>query len=155
MKYYTLLLAAATLLAVGCGTEASETTGPIPTSSAKQASPSTQLPMDTNALKAAQISTVPQQSSSIPQQAVPGNSNIALNPPHGQPGHRCDIEVGKPLNSAPAQPNISTQPQQINPQPQQINTLPQPANPSSTAGVNPPHGQPGHRCDIAVGAPLK
>ncbi|HEX6915651.1 MAG TPA: hypothetical protein VF145_10445, partial [Chitinophagaceae bacterium] len=24
-----------------------------------------------------------------------------MNPPHGEPGHRCDIEVGKPLNSAP------------------------------------------------------
>ena len=23
------------------------------------------------------------------------------------------------------------------------------------AGMNPAHGQPGHRCDIAVGAPLK
>ncbi len=28
-------------------------------------------------------------------------------------------------------------------------------NTASTApGMNPPHGQPGHRCDIAVGAPL-
>lgn len=25
-----------------------------------------------------------------------------LNPPHGQPNHRCDIPVGAPLNSAPA-----------------------------------------------------
>jgi len=27
---------------------------------------------------------------------------VALNPAHGQPGHRCDIAVGAPLNSAPA-----------------------------------------------------
>ena len=26
---------------------------------------------------------------------------------------------------------------------------------SETLTVNPAHGQPGHRCDIAVGAPLK
>ncbi|MDZ4844810.1 MAG: hypothetical protein SH857_04585 [Chitinophagales bacterium] len=26
--------------------------------------------------------------------------------------------------------------------------------PSGDAKLNPPHGEPGHRCDIAVGAPL-
>jgi hypothetical protein len=51
-----------------------------------------------------------------------------LNPPHGMPGHRCDIDVGKPLASKEA--------------------------PKTAAGLNPAHGQPGHRCDIAVGAPL-
>jgi hypothetical protein len=25
-----------------------------------------------------------------------------MNPAHGQPGHRCDIPVGQPLNSQPA-----------------------------------------------------
>jgi hypothetical protein len=25
-----------------------------------------------------------------------------MNPQHGQPGHRCDIAVGAPLNSKPA-----------------------------------------------------
>jgi len=25
-----------------------------------------------------------------------------MNPPHGQPGHRCEIAVGAPLNSQPA-----------------------------------------------------
>ena len=29
-----------------------------------------------------------------PQQTAPG-----MNPPHGQPNHRCDIPVGAPLNS--------------------------------------------------------
>lgn len=65
-----------------------------------------------------------------------------LNPPHGQPGHRCDIEVGAPLNSAPTQ---------ISPTPKTTIT---PQQPKTAAGTNPPHGQPGHRCDIAVGAPL-
>jgi len=136
MKLYSLLVSLVLLALVGCGSENSETTGPIPASANKPASPATQLPFDTNALKASQ--------------ATPATSTgaAALNPPHGQPGHRCDIEVGKPLNSAPIQTSIS-------PQPQQINTLPQPVNPPSGTGLNPPHGQPGHRCDIAVGAPLK
>ena len=31
------------------------------------------------------------------------SSNAGLNPAHGQPGHRCDIAVGAPLNSKPTQ----------------------------------------------------
>lgn len=69
-----------------------------------------------------------------------------MNPPHGQPGHRCDIAVGAPLNS-PAQ---STAVQQ----PGAVKTTVTPSTPATPAGMNPPHGQPGHRCDIAVGAPL-
>lgn len=90
-----------------------------------------------------------------------------MNPPHGQPGHRCDIPVGQPLNSKPAAPsqNSNTQniqvngngPIQIDPNAvspgkivmdkngQQVKTAP---------GMNPPHGQPDHRCDIPVGQPL-
>lgn len=69
-----------------------------------------------------------------------------MNPAHGQPGHRCDIAVGAPLNSAPAKPATTTTTQTV---------TPAPATATKTApGMNPPHGQPGHRCDIAVGAPL-
>lgn len=76
--------------------------------------------------------------------AAPGK-----NPAHGQPGHKCDIAVGAPLNSTPVQPtttNTTTS-----------NTTTAPANTNKTVsatGLNPAHGQPGHRCDIAVGAPL-
>ena len=71
-----------------------------------------------------------------------------MNPPHGQPNHRCDIAVGVPLDSPPgtgksAPPAVS---QQITPG--QGNTTP------TAPGMNPPHGQPNHRCDIAVGVPL-
>jgi len=66
-----------------------------------------------------------------------------MNPPHGQPGHRCDISVGAPLNSKPTQP-VS--------QPSATVSTPQPQ--ATAPGMNPPHGQPGHRCEIAVGAPL-
>jgi hypothetical protein len=50
-----------------------------------------------------------------------------LNPPHGEPGHRCDIPVGSPLNPPVEKKEVR---------------------------LNPPHGEPGHRCDIAVGSPL-
>ena len=53
---------------------------------------------------------------------------VVLNPKHGEPGHRCDIAVGAPLNSK--------------------------SDKKTTGKTNPPHGQPGHRCDLPVGAAL-
>ena len=87
----------------------------------------------------------------------PNNTNptaVKLNPAHGEPGHRCDIAVGAPLNSSPA--STSTNSQSLN------NSLPslpatltqQPIQQTTASGLNPEHGKPGHRCDIAVGAPL-
>ena len=75
-------------------------------------------------------------------------SNTNLNPAHGQPGHRCDITVGAPLNSKPTAITQQTQPALIN--------QPQLSVPKSTiaTGMNPEHGAPGHRCDIKVGTPL-
>lgn len=88
------------------------------------------------------------------------NTNIdpaatGTNPAHGQPNHRCDIAMGAPLNS-PVAPNNAIAP---------LQNTPVPANAVSTStneiaetpvaeGMNPPHGQTNHRCDIAVGAPL-
>lgn len=79
-----------------------------------------------------------------------------INPAHGQPGHRCDIAVGAPLNSAPTQQAQATQAQtvQVNPTQQKMVTTTAAAPVKVAKGMNPPHGQPGHRCDIAVGAPL-
>nr|WP_315198486.1 hypothetical protein [uncultured Flavobacterium sp.] len=82
-----------------------------------------------------------------------------MNPPHGQPNHRCDIAVGAPLNSKPAvaatDPSLSGQESKnITVQPP-IPLLPSgSANTETPEGMNPPHGQTGHRCDVAVGAPL-
>lgn len=81
-------------------------------------------------------------------------SSAGLNPAHGQPGHRCDINVGQPLNSKPAQTSSTTP---------TTTTLPTITSPTITPttntitvapGMNPAHGQPGHRCDIKVGQPL-
>lgn len=72
-----------------------------------------------------------------------------MNPAHGQPGHRCDIPVGSPLNSKPQTPNPTTATVSTAP------ATPQPVAQQATApGMNPAHGQPGHRCDIPVGSPL-
>ncbi|WP_010664141.1 hypothetical protein [Marinilabilia salmonicolor] len=66
-----------------------------------------------------------------PQIAEESNSEVMLNPPHGEPNHRCDIPVGAPLNSES-----------------------ETAKKESEVMLNPPHGEPNHRCDIPVGAPL-
>jgi len=88
----------------------------------------------------------------ITQTAAQTATAPGMNPPHGQPGHRCDISVGAPLNSKPAPP-ATVQPATANAQPQI--TMKEVPNTTKTApGMNPPHGEPGHRCDIAVGAPL-
>ena len=97
--------------------------------------------------KTPEVNIQPQEST-----APVGASPVAINPPHGQPGHDCKIPVGAPLNSAPQQtsPNTTT-----------TTTMPQiqatPSTQSTTVtppGMNPPHGQPGHDCKIPVGAPL-
>lgn len=74
------------------------------------------------------------------------------NPPHGQPNHRCDIPVGAPLNSPPGkQPQVV---QTNTPNVTKTTTVTPVATTKTAPGMNPPHGEPGHRCDIAVGAPL-
>ena len=98
-------------------------------------------------------------------QAQVANTNTVMstasgmNPAHGQPGHRCDIAVGAPLNSAPGQAQTqtaTTQTAQAVPVSQNnITTTTTVATPAKVGkGMNPAHGQPGHRCDIPVGAPL-
>ena len=90
--------------------------------------------------------TIPQTGS--PNQPVtPPAGNVALNPAHGEPNHRCDIEVGAPLNSPP-KPNLSV------PTPVPAFTPSTSTQQSVAPGTNPPHGQPGHDCGIPVGAPL-
>lgn len=73
------------------------------------------------------------------------SNGVRLNPPHGEPGHNCDLPVGAPLDgSAPAQP---VAPANVVP--------PATASPAVSSGkINPPHGQPGHNCDYPVGAQL-
>lgn len=78
-----------------------------------------------------------------------------LNPPHGQPGHKCEIAVGAPLDSKPVQTNVSTT---SSPTVTTTTSAPSSAPVATTNAkgqkLNPAHGQPGHKCEVAVGAPL-
>lgn len=91
--------------------------------------------------------------------AIAGSGSSAPNPAHGQPGHRCDIAVGAPLNSAatiPSQPKVQqtvSSPAAVTATPSAPTAIPVSTDPN--AKLNPAHGQPGHDCSIAVGAPLK
>lgn len=78
---------------------------------------------------------------------------IALNPAHGLPGHRCDLAVGAPLNSAP---NANAAPSSVQMNPAQQNAPMMQSAPSAGGKIliNPPHGQPGHDCSVEVGKPL-
>lgn len=76
------------------------------------------------------------------------NGDLAVNPAHGQPGHSCAIPVGAPLNGA-GNANSSPIKMEMN----KANST-QTIAPTSGSGINPAHGQPGHRCDIKVGDPL-
>ena len=77
-------------------------------------------------------------------------ASAGLNPPHGEPGHDCAIAVGAPLDGSAAQPQAAPAPTAAQPAAQ-----PNFSGAAATAaGLNPPHGQPGHDCAVAVGAPL-
>jgi hypothetical protein len=96
-----------------------------------------------------------------------------LNPPHGEPGHRCEIPVGAPLDSPPTGNDANKISTNINNTPTGNTTTPtftmqapttpapattgsgQPAKTLTAPGMNPPHGEPGHDCAIPVGQPLK
>lgn len=100
----------------------------------------------------------------IAGEATNASSGEALNPAHGQPGHRCDIQVGQPLSTpvggnqavVPSQQGTpapsNNQPFLVNDQAKQAPAAAASTLPSGT--LNPAHGQPGHRCDIQVGQPL-
>jgi cytoskeletal protein RodZ len=116
------------------------------------------------------------------QSSTEKSGEVMLNPPHGEPYHRCDIPVGAPLNSPPAntaQQTISnaastSAPQNANNAPSLANNPTAPTlenanrlnsgqtrsttqtnnNTGTKPRLNPAHGQPWHRCDIPVGSPL-
>jgi hypothetical protein len=87
---------------------------------------------------------------------------IILNPPHGEPGHSCDIPVGSPLNAPADKPVREIRNTSMAPTIENAARMGSPARrqgsaapaTSGTARLNPPHGQPGHRCEIPVGSPL-
>ena len=77
-----------------------------------------------------------------------------MNPAHGEPNHRCDIAVGAPLNSPKGNTATPVPQQSVTPVAAPVPQSGPVANPMNLA-VNPAHGEPGHSCAIAVGAPFK
>lgn len=146
-----MLLAAVGLLTVVSCTDARKESKTLPLTPVQQ-----QLPAMPTADSAANLSADPL--------AVPSTGQAPeLNPPHGQPFHRCDIAVGSPLAGAPAaQPGAPTLENAARVNNPPVNNPPvlnpgSPAN-ATTSGtppkLNPAHGQPFHRCEIPVGSPL-
>ncbi|MEE4176728.1 MAG: hypothetical protein V2I46_04390 [Bacteroides sp.] len=114
------------------------------------------------------LTDLPEQASS---QSSAGQNEAPplLNPPHGQPYHRCDIPVGSPLpagspqestTTAAATPASAPVDRSMIPTVENANRMGASAGSQATAAtgtpprLNPPHGQPFHRCDIPVGSPL-
>lgn len=159
-KYFILFSAAALAVLVSCSPAKKESNSEA-VQQLKQVQQTT-LPADTSAA----ISAVPAAATTNqPAATQTASTPPELNPPHGQPYHRCDIPVGSPLNTpAPAKPAVNrtgTSPTlanaaRLNNTTQVVNpTAPTVANATSAKPkLNPPHGQPYHRCDIAVGSPL-
>ena len=117
--------------------------------SQKLANPGTTVPVSGQAVP----TTLPQP---VVNQAPATTPAPGMNPAHGQPNHRCDIPVGAPLNSPVAKPVNQTVSNATTPA---VPTTATPVQKATTEtvtppGMNPPHGKAGHRCDIAVGAPL-
>jgi hypothetical protein len=94
---------------------------PVPQSTEEQAPA-----QDTDSTETVEVKASTEQAST-----EQNNAEVMLNPPHGEPNHRCDIPVGEPLNPSSAKEQNDAE-----------------------VMLNPPHGEPNHRCDIPVGAPL-
>ncbi|WP_341227539.1 hypothetical protein [uncultured Arcticibacterium sp.] len=78
-------------------------------------------------------------------------SGSGLNPAHGMPGHNCDVAVGAPLPSGPVAQSAPVPAALTAAQPTVAST---PNLNVNLKNINPAHGQPGHDCAVAVGAPL-
>ena len=78
-----------------------------------------------------------------------------LNPPHGEPGHICEVAVGAPLDGSTTNAGTSiqmnTSPTATPGSPVQIGA---PTSAPGSGRINPPHGEPGHDCAVPVGEPL-
>lgn len=119
-----------------------------------------EVPSPIEAATAGADASAPLTYTTSPAQQAPA-SGVKLNPPHGEPGHLCEIAVGAPLpaeGAAPAPIEVTPpRPTPINPGATSV--INQPLNTVVNSGpkpkFNPAHGQPWHTCDLEVGAPLK
>lgn len=140
------------LVLVACNKEEKEETAQAPAPSAIEAA------------TASGSASAPVTYTTLPAQQAPGAgtpAGVKLNPPHGEPGHLCEIAVGAPLPVEGVLPApVETAPERPMPiDPGATSIINQPLNTVVFNGpkpkFNPPHGQPWHTCDLEVGAPLK
>lgn len=138
-------------IAVGAPLDSKPTTPATTTTTAATPANNTVTPV---------INNVSTNNGAKPAAVTVNTSNSNLNPEHGKPGHRCDIAVGAPLDSKPTTATVQPAANNSNAVIQTNAQKPAPVTPmlptttTVAPGMNPEHGKPGHRCDIAVGAPL-
>ena len=159
MKSFLILLFVSTLLLISCKKEIEPQNSTTPTNMVPFTEVGKQMLNEpTMTSEAKQNSNIVNQNQAL---AAPLPVAKGMNPAHGQPLHRCDIAVGAPLSSPVSTAKNTAVTQQISPKKSQsaatdpANTTITPVVTTPTAeGMNPPHGQTNHRCDVAVGAPL-
>lgn len=160
MKSFLSLLLVSSLLSISCKKEVEPQNSATPTNMVPFTEVGKQMRNQaTMKSQAEQNSTVVNQNQAT---ATPSPVAKGMNPAHGQPLHRCDIPVGEPLNSPVANAKNIPVTQQITSQQQSQSAATNPTKAttapivatSTPEGMNPPHGQTNHRCDITVGAPL-
>lgn len=139
--HFTVLAAALALLLASCSNTERPKAPPVPTG---------------NISAPAQVQSTPQPASEItvPGEAAPANAVAQLNPPHGEPGHRCDIPVGSPLDGSAPPPPAVNMPMSVDIPGASTAITPPPPSSSNSGMINPPHGEPGHDCAVPVGSPL-
>ncbi len=143
--FKTLLSAAVLLLFIACHDEGGGQGAAVPASSSNNA------PVENTTTTAPTTST-----------AQPGNTagGVALNPPHGEPGHICEIPVGQPLDGSGGTTGMNENVITVDPaRDAGTSTIITPnAGNSASSGqsgtINPPHGEPGHVCEVPVGQPI-
>ena len=160
-KYFILITTVVLGTMISCSPAQKETKSTSPVQQQNQV-PQTMLKADTSATILSVPASVPVTATSTQPAVVNANATPPeLNPPHGQPFHRCDIPVGSSLSAAAPAKSVSAQTApQINrngtsPTLENAARLnnPQANNPNSPTvanankpKLNPPHGQPGHVC---------
>lgn len=150
MKSFSAVFIAVIFMTAGCNQFDSPASDPSIVPAKKAAAvvdSSMTIAVGDSAVQLKNITTI------APEKAATLMPAAGLNPAHGQPGHRCDIAVGAPLNTQPA---TAPQPAAVSvPQAAPAADVQGARNVNPSAKLNPPHGQPGHDCAVPVGTPLK
>lgn len=167
MKKIAIILFSFAFL-VACNNEKNEKKALDLPESTSIATSNTLSPIESASLGGGNMPTSYVSESAPAQPAVATSSGAGrINPPHGEPGHLCEYEVGAwiPEAGSTAQPAVAsaTSAGRINPphgEPGHLceyevgALIPAEAAPALPAGgrINPPHGEPGHLCEYEVGA---